>query len=156
MKKHIMSYLLSSLPISISFPGLLLFQFKPEISYTFWPLVRQLYYSELLFSLSCPFPQLVSCCTIPKTLLHHNIFCNFSKILILILLLYLKTDLYLCHFSPKKTKVKGNFVLSRDLVQGLGNQGLWIKSSPYPVFCTVHELGILFIFLNGWGKNERK
>ena len=124
IKKHIMSYLLSSLPISISFPGLLLFQFKPEISYTFWPLVRQLYYSELLFSLSCPFPQLVSYCTIPQTLLHYNIFCNFSKILILILLLYLKTDLHLCHFSPKKAKVKGNFVLSRDLVQGLGNQGL--------------------------------
>lgn len=156
MKKHIIWYLLPSLPVSISFPGLLLFQYKPEISYCIhWPLVRQGYYWSYSFSLSCPFHQLVSCCTTPQTLLHYNVFCDFSKILIVILLLYLKTHLHLFHFSPKKAKVKGNFVLSRSSSRS-GNQGLWVKSSPYPVFCTVRELGILFIFLNGWGGNERK
>ena len=70
------------------------------------------------FSLSCPFPLLVSCGTIPKTLLHHNVFCNISKILILILLLYLKTDLLLFHFSPRKPKSKGILFLAENQFKG--------------------------------------
>lgn len=139
VNKNTTFYQLSSLPIPIFFLVLLLFQVKPEIFYLHILAISQASLFSCTIPLYHPFPQLVACCTLPKTTLHHVVFCNFSEsFFILTLILYLRTHLLLFHSAFRKLK---NKICSWERSSlGVSKPGAVFQIQSIACFCIPHEL----------------